>query len=151
MWQPSRSLTHPPGQNGCYFADNIFRYIFVNEKFCILITNSLKFFPGSFSWVANWQRTSTSLENGLTLNRLQAIIWANADPIDCHIYSALWGDELMWQPSRSLTHWSLRDVKVILQVYLKNHIRLISWALSVELISAECHRTPLMISQHWSR
>ena len=26
----------PPGQNGHRFTDNIFRCIFVNEKFCIL-------------------------------------------------------------------------------------------------------------------
>ena len=32
-----------PGQNGRHFADDIFRCIFVNEKFCILIKTSLKF------------------------------------------------------------------------------------------------------------
>ena len=32
----------PPWQNGCHFADDIFRCIFVNEKFCILIKNSIK-------------------------------------------------------------------------------------------------------------
>ena len=31
----------PPGQN----EDDIFRYIFVDEKFCILIKISLKFVP----------------------------------------------------------------------------------------------------------
>ena len=35
----------PPGQNGRYFTDNIFRCIFVNEKFCILIKISLNFVP----------------------------------------------------------------------------------------------------------
>ena len=35
----------PPGQNGHHFADNIFRCIFVNENFCILIKISLKFVP----------------------------------------------------------------------------------------------------------
>ena len=35
----------PPGQNGSNFADNIFRCIFMNEKFCILIKISLKFVP----------------------------------------------------------------------------------------------------------
>ena len=34
----------PPGQNGCHFAD-IFKSIFMNEKFCILILISLKFVP----------------------------------------------------------------------------------------------------------
>ena len=33
------------GQNGSRFADDIFRCIFVNEKFCILIGISLKFVP----------------------------------------------------------------------------------------------------------
>ena len=35
----------PHGQNGCHFADDIFRCIFVNEKFCILIKISLKLLP----------------------------------------------------------------------------------------------------------
>ena len=34
-----------PGQNGCHFADDIFSWIFVNEKFCILIKFSLQFVP----------------------------------------------------------------------------------------------------------
>ena len=33
----------PPGQNGRHLADQIFRCIFVNEKFCILIEISMKF------------------------------------------------------------------------------------------------------------
>ena len=32
----------PPGQNGCHFTDDIFRCIFMNDKFCILIKISLK-------------------------------------------------------------------------------------------------------------
>ena len=35
----------PPGQNGRHLADDIFRYIFVNEKICILIEISPKFVP----------------------------------------------------------------------------------------------------------
>ena len=35
----------PPEQNGHHFADDISKYIFVNEKFCILINISLKFVP----------------------------------------------------------------------------------------------------------
>ena len=34
-----------PGQNGRHFADDIFKCIFVNEKFFILIEISLKFVP----------------------------------------------------------------------------------------------------------
>ena len=37
-------LTHlPPGQDGRHFTDDIFRCIFVNEKFCILTKIWLKF------------------------------------------------------------------------------------------------------------
>ena len=35
----------PSGQSGRHFADNLFRCIFVNEMFCILIKISLKFVP----------------------------------------------------------------------------------------------------------
>ena len=35
----------PPGQNGRHFPDDIFRCIFVNEKFCILIKITLTFLP----------------------------------------------------------------------------------------------------------
>ena len=35
----------PPGQNGRHFADDIFRSIFMNEKFSILNKISLKFVP----------------------------------------------------------------------------------------------------------
>ena len=35
----------PPGQNGCNFPDNIFKFISLNEKFSILIQISLEFVP----------------------------------------------------------------------------------------------------------
>ena len=42
----SKSIERPsfsPGQNGRHFTDDIFRCIFMNEKFCILIKIPLKF------------------------------------------------------------------------------------------------------------
>ena len=36
-------ITSPPGRNGCVFADDIFRCILVNEKFCISVKDSLNF------------------------------------------------------------------------------------------------------------
>ena len=78
----------PPGQNGRHFTDNIFRYNSMNEKFCILIKISLKFCPkGPID-------NSIGLDNGLTPNKRQAIIWSNADPIHWPIYAALDRDEL---------------------------------------------------------
>ena len=35
----------PPEQNGRHLANDIFKCIFLNEKFCILIKISLKFVP----------------------------------------------------------------------------------------------------------
>ena len=35
----------PPGQNGGHFTDDIFKCIFANEKFYILIKISLNFVP----------------------------------------------------------------------------------------------------------
>ena len=37
----------PLGQNGRHFTDDIFKCIFMNEKFCILIKISLQFVPKS--------------------------------------------------------------------------------------------------------
>ena len=39
-------------------------------------------------------KTSIGLDNGLALNRRQAIIWTNADPVQWHIYTSLGGEEL---------------------------------------------------------
>ena len=39
---PVPAISSRPGQNGRHFVDDIFRSISVNEKFCILITVSLK-------------------------------------------------------------------------------------------------------------
>ena len=62
-----------------FFVDDIFRFLFGNEKFCILINISLKFVP----------KCPIDLDNGLALKRRQEIIWTNADPIYWRIYAAL--------------------------------------------------------------
>ena len=60
---PSRSPkdkcgnSSPPGQNGRHFADDIFRYIFVNKRYCILIIIALKFVPkGPIKITWHWLR-----------------------------------------------------------------------------------------------
>ena len=78
----------PPGQNVCHFADDIFRCIFMNEMFRILIKTSLNFVP----WVPI--EPNIGLDNGLAPNRRQATIWTNADLIHWCIYAALGGREL---------------------------------------------------------
>ena len=67
----------PPGPNNRHTTDDIFVYIFVNQKFRILIKISLKFVPEDpIDKTPNF-----GLDNGLAPNRRQAIIWINADPI----------------------------------------------------------------------
>ena len=46
-WQIIEVNSPSPTQNGRNFADDIFKCIFVNEKFCISIRISLKFVPKS--------------------------------------------------------------------------------------------------------
>ena len=57
-----------------FSQDDIVRCIFVNKKFCIVV--------------------STGSDNGLAPKRRQAIIWTNADLIHWRIYAALVWDEL---------------------------------------------------------
>ena len=40
----------------------------------------------------NEQKLSTGSDNGLVLNRRQAIIWTNADPFHWRIYAVLGGE-----------------------------------------------------------
>ena len=58
-------------------ADDIFKCILENEKFCILIKITLKFIPRD-SIDNNPAFCSGS---GLAPNRRQAAIWTSADPI----------------------------------------------------------------------
>ena len=79
-----------PGQNGRHCAYDIFKCIFINEKFYISIRISLKFVPkGPVD-----KKIKIGSVNGLAPNRRQAITWTNADPAHRRIYTALGGDEL---------------------------------------------------------
>ena len=76
----------PPRQNGCHFAYEIFRRIFMNEKFCTLIKVSLEFVPerpikvhwGRVTHICVGNLTIIGLDNGLSPGRRQAIFWTNA-------------------------------------------------------------------------
>ena len=64
-WGGADINSSPLGQNGPHFADDIFRCIFVNENFCILIKISLKFVPRgpidnnqAFVKIMAWRRIS---------------------------------------------------------------------------------------------
>ena len=73
------NLTHRPLDKYIrQFADDVFRCMFVNEKFCILIK----------------KKNSIGLDNVLAPNRRHTTIWTTADPIYWRIYAALGGDEL---------------------------------------------------------
>ena len=52
----------------------------------------------------------------------------------------------------SLTHWPLGDLKIFFKMSFSNsYPESIPWAIPAKLLSEVCHRTPLMISQHWFR
>ena len=92
--QPQWVNSPPPGQNGHLLADDIFKCIFVNEMFCILV-------------IGYWQWPSTGSDNGLVPNRRQAIFWTNADLIHWRIYAALGGGylylETLWNDEKDMT------------------------------------------------
>ena len=51
-----------------------------------------------------------------------------------------------------LTHLSMRCSNHVTNIFFKLILRQsLSWSLPLKLVSDECHRTLLMISQHWSR
>ena len=68
-------------------AEDIFRCIFVYEKFCILIRISLKFVPKGL--IDNMSALVQVMAWCLT-----AITWTNDDPVHWRIYAALGGDKL---------------------------------------------------------
>ena len=78
----------PPGLNGRHFADDIFRRIFVNEKYCLLIKILLKFVP----------KSPIDNNNGDYGKRLSLKL-CTCDTVICC----------------DLTHWPLEDVAVILR------------------------------------
>ena len=86
IFQDLHEFNHLPlDKMATILADNIFKYIFLNEKYKILIGFSLKFVPRS------------PIDNKTALVQvmaLKAITWTNADPVHQHIYVAQRGDEL---------------------------------------------------------
>ena len=77
--------SYPPGQNGRQFPDDIFKCIFMNEKFCFLIRTSLKFVS----------KGPVNNIPALVQIRRQDISWTNPDPVRWRIYVALEGNELI--------------------------------------------------------
>ena len=83
-----------PRQNGGLFADDVFRWIFMNEKFCILIKISLKFVPkGSidnipalWQWPGANQATSHYLDHWVMIFLLTHICVTR--PQQVNIYTA---------------------------------------------------------------
>ena len=55
-----------------------------------------------------------------------------------------------WDLIHVLTQWPLRDMAVILQVWISNPLYRIVAGSLVKLFWGECHWTSLMTSQHWS-
>ena len=75
-------------------ADDIFKCIFMNEKFCKSIRISLKFIPKGLI-------DNIGSSNGLAARRRQAITWSNADPVSWCTYVALGEDESTYLPLKN--------------------------------------------------
>ena len=83
----------PPLDNiAAIMADDIFKYIFLNEndKIPMMKLN----FNETCSKESNWQSASIGPGSGLVPNRRQAIIWINDDLVYWRIYAAPGGYEL---------------------------------------------------------
>ena len=76
--------------NGCHFADNIFKRIFLNQNYCITTWIWLKFVPK----FPNKQYASSDSDNGLAPNRRQAIVCTNDGLVYWRIYATLGLNEL---------------------------------------------------------
>ena len=103
----------PPGQNGCYFTDNIFRCIFVNEKFCILIWISLKYVPKG------------TIDNESILAQVMAWRWPGdkpwSEPMLTQFNDALGGDELIMT-------FTVFPYMETFEIY-KNFLHIMPWSL----------------------
>ena len=76
-----------PEQNGWWYADNLFKLLFLTENVCIWIDESIKFVPEGP--IDNWQGIIIGLGNGLVPDRHQAITWTNDDPVPWCKYTLL--------------------------------------------------------------
>ena len=118
-----------PRQNERQSAEDIFKCIFLNENVCISIKISLKFVPRdsisnipALVQIMAWRRSGDKLLSELMLVILQTHI---------SVARPQWVNEL--------THWFLA---LILEVKYSNSLyRLVAWAVTVKLLSGECHRT----------
>ena len=63
-------------QHGWHFADYMFKCIFFNDNYCILIQNKLEFVPK--------HTIDIILVNSLVPNRQRTITWTNADGVSQH-------------------------------------------------------------------
>ena len=80
--------TSRPRQNGCHFADGIFKCIFLNED--VTCKFRLKFHCTEVcSQGFIWQYASIGSDNGLPPGRRQAIIWTNDGLVYLCIYASL--------------------------------------------------------------
>ena len=119
----------PPGQNGRHFADDTFREIFMNEKFCKSIRISLKF-VAKVSIDNNW-----ALVKIMTWHRLgdkplsePMIHWC--------IYVALGGDEIKYTQAQIYKHRFIIQNYNNHKCYSSFHVTTIYCGLGLFLIKA---------------
>ena len=130
-----------PGQNGCHFVGEIFKCLFMKEKFHILFSITSKF----SQWV------NIGSVNGLALNRQQANTWTNDDPVHWHISAALGKDEVSNMKTNinfiNSWHWDFQVVEIfpsggLCSVYLTWSM---PWLLMIQQSKETKHHQP----QYW--
>ena len=80
-------------RNGCHIADDIFKYMSLNENFWLKLN-----LPEICSLGFHWQYGSIGSDNGLAPNRRQANIWNNVGMIYWHMYVSRGFNELTHSP-----------------------------------------------------
>ena len=123
-----------------HFAADIFKCIFLNEKYFILIQISLK----SVVPRAPISMISNGSDNGLASIRQQAIIWTKDGTRQRRIlpvvYAALRLSEL------TDGRYGSDDFEKLKVFSLNTCYQFSSWAVCIKLLSGECHWTPVVFS-----
>ena len=118
-------------QNGCHFADDIFKCIFLNENICILLKILLKFV------LKGWMKNIPALVQIMAWRRLgdRPIIWTNVgESTEEKQFHVLGRDHFVYVPNQWQTTLQCNVVSYWLGTYTK--WSLFRWALLSDTVCA---------------
>ena len=140
-----------PRQNGCYFADDICKCLFLNENVWIAVKISLFLGFVLYPWISENLNSAYSIHiPKVQINNIPALVqimawrWPGdkllSELMMVSLLTQLWFTRPQWVNSLAPGRCGSTFISVI------SEHRSSSWALLVKLLSGECHRTPVMIS-----